>query len=317
MTKDLHQELANAVRSSLCKSPQKQLPYSCLYDDIGSALFEVITLLPEYGVSRAEIRLLEQHSQSIAGHFQGRVSVAELGSGTGTKTRFILESLSSRRPVHYYPIDISSRALDQCEQDLKSLSRISIVKFNLPYLQGLGEVISRRRADETLLLLFLGSTIGNLDPGEVNSLLTNIRQLLKKNDAFLLGADLQKETSRMLLAYDDPLGVTAAFNLNLLAHLNRALGADFNLDSFAHEARYNLRENRIEMHLRSLKEQTVTISMADLRISLDKNETIWTEVSYKYNPGQLVDMAQRFGFEPAAQWIDSEWPFALNLWIVP
>jgi dimethylhistidine N-methyltransferase len=309
-------ELIEVVRAGLCQE-QKRLPYALFYDEIGSALFEVITLLPEYGVTRAESRLLRRYAGAIVDHLDGPVAVAELGSGTGKKTRWILEALTSRYPVRYFPIDISSSALDQCERDLEAIPGISVHKLNEPHLEGLEHVVSLLDADAKLAVLFLGSSVGNLEPPEAESLLANTRRLLKEGDALLLGTDLEKNIARMLLAYDDRLGVTAAFNMNLLAHLNRALGADFDLTAFAHEARYDEQEHRIEMHLRSLKQQSVALPVADLRISLHENETIWTESSYKYRPQQLLQMAKKLGFEPIEQWIDEEWPFALNLWVVP
>lgn len=145
-------------------------------------------------------------------------------------------------------------------------------------------------------------------------MLLTIRRLLQPGDAFLLGADIEKEIDRMLLAYDDPLGVTAAFNLNLLGHVNRLLGADFDRKAFTHEARYNQDAHRIEMHLRSRKRQVVTVRAGNFTVCLHENETIWTESSYKYEPQELLRMARRAGFEPVEQWRDEEWPFALNLW---
>lgn len=311
---DSEMHLAEAVRTSFCKAGQRELPYACLYDEIGSALFEAITLLPEYGVSRAEMRLLRNHADVIASRISSPVAVAELGSGTGTKTRLILEAVRSHGPVCYYPIDLSSYALTVCEQALRDLPGISIAKLNQSYLEGLEAAVSLRRANEALLVLFLGSTIGNLQPAEAGSMLLNVRRLLRTGDAFIMGADIEKELAKMLLAYDDPLGITAAFNLNLLGHLNRSLGADFDLKAFAHEARYNQDEHRIEMHLRSRKRQTVTIQACNVNVCLHENETIWTESSYKYKPQDMLKMAQRSGFEPMEQWIDEEWPFALNLW---
>lgn len=307
-------QIIETVRASLCKSGQRELPYAFLYDEIGSALFEVITLLPEYGLTRAETRLLGDHAAAIAGFFSSPVSVAELGSGTGTKTRLVLEAARSRGPVRYYPIDLSAYALDGCEQVLSDLPEVSIIRLNRSYLEGLAEAVSLRKPNEALLILFLGSTIGNLQPPEADSMLLTIRRLLQPGDAFLLGADIEKEIDRMLLAYDDPLGVTAAFNLNLLGHVNRLLGADFDRKAFTHEARYNQDAHRIEMHLRSRKRQIVNIRAGNFSVCLHENETIWTESSYKYEPQELLRMARRAGFEPVEQWRDQEWPFALNLW---
>jgi dimethylhistidine N-methyltransferase len=309
-------QLAEAVCSSLSQRGQKELPYTYLYDELGSVLFEAITLLPEYGVSRAEARLLHNHAHAIARHLSSPLAVAELGSGTGTKTRTLLEAVCrSHKSVCYYPIDVSSYALDACAQTLGDLPGVSIVRLNHSYLEGLEAAVSQR-GSSALLVLFLGSTIGNLQPLEADSMLLNIRKHLRAGDAFLMGADLEKDIRTMLLAYDDPLGVTAAFNLNLLGNLNRSLGADFDLSAFAHEARYNQDHHRIEMHLRSMKSQTVTIRACNLSVTLREDETIWTESSYKYKPIDLLELARRSGFEPVEQWIDEEWPFALSLWSV-
>ena len=308
-------EFASEVRESLTKSPQRELPSKYLYDDVGSALFEVICLLPEYGLTRADARLLQEHAAEIVGRLPGPVHVAELGSGTGKKTRWILEALSRRQKTNYYPIEISPSALAACEKELSQLEMVSVVGYEKPYLEGLRAVAgARARSDEgQLLVLFLGSTIGNFDRGAGEKFLRSVRGILRHGDALLLGTDLEKGIAEQLLAYDDPAGVTAAFNLNLLGRLNRELGADFDLSCFRHEARWNSDERRIEMHLRSLAEQTVRVPAAGLRMMLNEDETIWTESSHKYKAGEVLELAERTGFRCAGQWIDEEWPFAQNL----
>ncbi len=164
-------------------------------------------------------------------------------------------------------------------------------------------------------MLFLGSTIGNFDRDAGEEFLHEAREILRPGDALLLGTDLEKSVELQMLAYDDPAGVTAAFNLNLLARINRELGADFDLSCFRHEARWNYAERRIEMHLRSTHRQTVHIPAASLRLMLDEDETIWTESSHKYQAGEILEMAARTGFRCDGQWIDGEWPFAQNLLI--
>jgi uncharacterized SAM-dependent methyltransferase len=164
-------------------------------------------------------------------------------------------------------------------------------------------------------VLFLGSTIGNFDREAAEKFLHGIREILCPDDALLLGTDLEKSVADQLLAYDDPAGVTAAFNLNLLARINRELGADFDLSCFRHEARWNAAERRIEMHLRSTCRQKVEIPAAGLRVMLDEDETIWTESSHKYRREEAFEMASRTGFRCDTQWIDREWPFAQNLLI--
>jgi len=292
---------------------QKELPSKYLYDEIGSALFDVICLLPEYGLSRAGMRLLQRHSAEVVDKLPGPVIVAELGSGTGQKTRWLLEALARRQRVNYYPIDISRSALHRCQQELGEIDMVSIVGFERAYLDGLREVASRRFKDERLLVLFLGSTIGNFDRPAGEQFLRDVRGTLRHGDALLLAADLEKPIAQLMLAYDDPTGVTAAFNKNMLARINRELGADFDLSKFEHVVRWDESERRVEMHLRSKDWQQVTIHAAGFRFYLHKGETIWTESSHKYNREEVVAMGQRTGFRSVGQWCDAEWPFAQTL----
>ena len=308
-------DFACAVRAGLSKRGQKELPSMYLYDEVGTALFEAITWLPEYGLTRADERLLERYSDAILDRLPPPVLIAELGSGSGRKTRWLLEALARRQPVLYYPIDISRLALTKCRQELSGLGSISIVGLEQSYLEGLYEVASRRAPEHGLLVLFLGSTIGNFEPAAADNFLREIRRCLSPGDGLLLGTDLEKSIPEMLLAYDDLTGVTAAFNLNLLARINRELGADFDLRSFEHEARYHQTEHRIEMHLRSKRTQTVSIPVAGFTCTLLEGETIWTEACYKFRAEQIPEMAARAGFVCEAQWVDPEWPFAESLWI--
>ncbi len=283
-------DFAREVRDGLSKPGQRELPSIYLYDEIGTALFEAITLLPEYGLTRADERLLRRHAPAIIERLPPPVLVTELGSGCGLKTRWLLETLARREPVGY-------------------------VGLEKPYLDGVREVALRRRPGQTLLVLFLGSTIGNFDRPAADVFLREIRRCLQPGDALLLGTDLEKPAAELLLAYDDPAGVTAAFNLNLLARINRELGGDFVLRNFAHEARYRKRERRVEMHLRSKRRQSVSIREAGFTCTLKADETIWTEACHKYRVEEIPGMAARTGFVCEAQWVDSEWPFAENLWI--
>ncbi len=292
---------------------QKELPSKYLYDEIGSALFDAICVLPEYGLTRAEVRILQRHADEIVGRLTSPVVVAELGSGSGEKTRLLLEALARRQRVNYYPIDISSRALNRCRQEIGQLKMVSLLGFERAYLDGLREVAARRRQGERLLVLFLGSTIGNFDRGADEHFLKEVRAILQKDDSLLLATDLLKPVPTLLLAYDDPAGVTAAFNKNLLARINRELDADFDLARFEHAVRYDDAEQRIEMHLRSTCWQRVTIRKANFSYCLQKDETIWTESSHKYAPEQAAEMGVRAGFACCGQWIDSEWPFAQSL----
>lgn len=308
-------DFAAEVRAGLTKPAQKELPSKYLYDEMGSALFEAICVLPEYGLSRADEHVLRRHASDIVKHLTSPVLVTELGSGTGKKTRWVLEELCRHQDISYYPIEISQSALARCQQELGHISAVSVVGVERPYLDGLLEVTARRRQREQLLVLFLGSTVGNFErvPGE--KFLQQVRGILSSDDALLLGTDLEKPIPQLLLAYDDPLGVTAAFNLNLLARINRELDGNFVLSQFQHEARYNTTERRIEMHLRSLLEQTVTIPKANLEIRFRADETIWTESCHKYSPREVVGMGERNGFRCAGQWVHAEWPFAESLFI--
>jgi L-histidine N-alpha-methyltransferase len=306
---------ASDIRAGLTRPGQKELPSKYLYDEIGSALFETICVLPEYGLTRADVRLLRRHAPEIVSRLPLPVTVAELGTGSGRKTRWLLEALARRRPSCYCPIEISGSALAMCRRELGDIEAISIVGYEGEYLDGLAQVAARRRAGEHLLVLFLGSTIGNFERPAAVEFLREVRQILRSGDSLLLGTDLEKPVAQLLDAYDDPLGITAAFNLNLLARINRELDADFDLSRFCHLARYNPRARSIEMHLRSTCPQTVTLGAAGLTIAFDEDETIWTESCHKYAPGDVHRLALNAGFRCEAQWIDQDWPFAENLLI--
>ena len=306
-------EFCSDVVLGLSQPGQKELPSKYLYDEVGSALFDVICVLPEYGLSRAGMRSLVRNAPEIVSALPSPVIVAELGSGSGQKTRVILEALAKRQRVNYYPIDISGTALSRCEREIGQIDQVSIVGFERAYLEGLREVAARRRDGEKIFVLFLGSTIGNFDRPAGDQFLREVRSILGEGDALLLATDLEKPIAQLITAYADPAGVTAAFNKNILARLNRELGADFDLDQFEHVARYDTVERRVEMHLRSKAWQRVTIAAAGFRFYMREGETIWTESSHKYNPQEVVAMGERTGYRCAAQWIDQEWPFAQSL----
>jgi dimethylhistidine N-methyltransferase len=302
-----YSEFAAEVRAGLSRR-QKSLPCQYLYDDVGTALFRAICALPEYGLTRADDRLLRSHARDVAEAVGRPAAVIELGSGDGVKTRHVLEAFG--RGVPYYPIDVSQAALAACQAELGRVARVKPLHGS--YLDGLQRAV-RARGRRSLLVLFLGSTIGNFEHQQAREFLRAVRKLLRPCDAVLLGTDLVKPEAQLLAAYDDPAGVTAAFNLNLLARINRELSADFDLRAFAHEARYARRERRVEMHLRSLRSKRVSIPGAGLAIGLREGETIWTESSHKFGAGEVCEMAGESGFACAAQWIDEEWPFAESL----
>jgi dimethylhistidine N-methyltransferase len=304
---------AEDVRDGLGRDGQKGLPSKYLYDDIGSALFEAITYLPEYGLTQAEERILQRHSAEIAEYLTTHGMVVELGSGSGRKTRQILETLARHKSMTYCPIEISSAALVSCERELDDLARVKILGFEAEYLDGLSRAVARRRPGEAVLVLFLGSSIGNFDRRPADEFLRKIRRTIEPGDTLLLGTDLDKPLEQLIPAYDDLLGVTEAFNRNLLARINRELGGDFDLSQFQHIALYNFHERRIEMHLRSVQNQVVTIDK--MRFTFVSDETIWTESCHKYGKNEPLEMARRTGFECVAQWIDTEWAFAENLFV--
>lgn len=315
ITANVAEEFANEVRAGLTRVGQKELPSKYLYDDVGSALFEVISHLPEYGLTRADSRLLRRHAREIVDLIPGPIAVAELGSGSGKKTRWILEALSRRQRTFYYPVEISRSALAMCERELSDLDSVSIVGFEREYLDGLIEVAARRKGEQRLLVLFLGSTIGNFDRQAGLQFLAQVRRILEPGDSLLLGTDLEKSEWQLIQAYDDELGVTAAFNLNLLARINRELGADFDLRHFVHQARVNRSARSVEMHLESTQRQRVSIPGARLCVEFFAGETIWTESSHKYSADEISEIAPDAGFRCEAQWIDEQWPFAENLLI--
>lgn len=295
---------AEEIRLGLGTRGQKSLPTKYLYDDVGSALFDVITLLPEYGLTRADLRLLRRHGPEIAELCPGTSDLAELGSGNGSKTRALLDSLPPG--VVYRPIDLSRLALEGCKRELAGFP---VEPVEAEFLPGL-ERVARTRSGGRLLVAFLGSNIGNFGRSGITPFLRDIHRSLKSGDALVVGADLVKPVDQLMLAYDDPAGVTAAFNRNLLARVNRQLDGDFCVACFDHEARWNDTERRVEMHLRAQSDQRVRLRAIDLTLHIEAGETIWTESSHKFQIDELIDMAHPAGFTIVEKWTDSEWPFA-------
>jgi L-histidine Nalpha-methyltransferase len=315
-------DFAADVRRDLALTP-KQLQSKYLYDALGSSLFEAICRLPWYRITRAEQRLLESHAPEIVECLcrdsETVPLVVELGCGSGEKIVILAEALQSaggRARVHL--IDISSQALEQSERTLGRLRHISVVGHRETYEVGLRHAARQRDADSPVLVLLLGSNIGNFDAPAADGFLRAIRRALVPGDALLLGADLVKPERDLLEAYDDPLGVTAAFNRNLLVRINRELGATFDLGAFAHVAVWNAAERRVEMHLESRRQQTVTVGttghgQGTWSVTFAEGERIWTESSYKYEPVAIDAMGARAGFTTAARWIDEDARFALTL----
>jgi len=326
-------DFATDVQRDLALAP-KQLQSKYLYDALGSSLFEAICRLPWYRITRAERGLLDRHAPAIVARLCGRAGeaprlgsgqgheggapriplIVELGCGSGEKIVILAEALQSaggRARVHL--IDISSQALEQSERTLGRLRHISVVGHRQTYEVGLRQAAAARDGDDPMLVLLLGSNIGNFDMPAAHEFLCAIRGALAPGDALLLGADLVKPVRDLQLAYDDPLGVTAAFNRNLLVRINRDLGGTFDLDAFAHVAIWNPAQNRIEMHLESRADQRVTIARAGLSVPFTRGERIWTESSYKYEPWQIDRMGLDAGFTTTEQWTDGDARFALTL----
>lgn len=304
---------AQDVTEGLSEEGQKRLSPRYFYDDLGSALFEAITLLPEYGLTRADEHLLSRHADEIVSEVGSVALIAELGSGSGRKTRQILRAFQSgTENLVYRPIDVSNSALSICKRELDSFAECRPV--HAEWLDGLAAISAERTGALPLLLLFLGSSIGNLNHNEMLDFLRSLRTHLRPGDFLLLGADLVKNVDAMLAAYDDPTGVTSAFNLNLLGRINRELGGNFDLRSFTHEIRWDSDQRRIEMHLISRRDQDVFISALGATFTFREGETIWTESSHKFTEVELDGFALSTGFVPVDMWVDSTWPFAEALW---
>jgi dimethylhistidine N-methyltransferase len=291
----------------------RQLPSRYLYDELGSCLFESICRLPWYAITRAEMRLLAAHGREILAAASPLARIVELGCGSGEKLATLIGTRRAPSPIELHLVDLSATALLQSARTLDGLEGLRIVTHETTYEAGLEEIHGAAQTRGRTLALLLGSNIGNFDPPGAEEFLRAIRAALQPGDLFLLGADLVKPAHVLHRAYDDPLGVTAAFNRNLLVRINRELDADFDLDGFVHSARWNAAESRVEMHLVSLRRQDVQVRAADLAFTIEEGESIWTESSYKYEAAEIVAVAERAGFSRAAQWIDVEDGFALTL----
>jgi len=304
-------EFAEAARFYLQLEP-RQLPSRFLYDALGSALFDAICHLPWYRITRAELALLQRHAVAIGQTFQDGGRVVELGCGSGEKLAALLTH-AEVPGVHAHLIDLSDAALGRSVQALSAIEALDlrVTTHQATYEDGLLAL----PADDAhpTLLAFLGSNIGNFDPPGASAFLDLMRAAVRPRDYLLLGADLVKPERELLLAYDDPLGLTAAFNKNLLLRMNAELGADFDLSRFTHRAVWNPAASRVEMHLVSLAEQEVGVADAEFRFRLQDGETIWTESSYKYEPASIRELVEPAGFVQRNQWIDEAARFALTL----
>jgi L-histidine Nalpha-methyltransferase len=305
---------ATEVREYLERTP-RQLPSKYLYDELGSSLFEAICRLPWYRITRAESSLLAKFAKQILQPLRRPLSIAELGCGSGEKLA-ILTANGGEPTALIQLVDISAAALDMAQHRLAAVGYHNVLAHQSTYEEGLVQVARSRPPEGALILLFLGSNIGNFDPPVARELLCRIRSSLRPGDALLLGSDLVKPERELLLAYDDPLQVTAAFNRNLLRRINDELDATFDLDAFTHRARWDRNERRMEMRLVSLRHQAVEIGAADCAVTFEAGEEIWTESSHKYEVDQIIAEGRATGFGPAEQWVDDEARFALTRFMV-
>ena len=320
--------IAEAVREGLGARPYT-LPAWLFYDERGSALFEQITELPEYYLTRTERALFERHADEMltcaAGADSRELVFLELGAGTATKTGVLLRAAVERQGhALYQPVDVSPTALEEAERSLTgSIAGLTVEPQVANYMAG--PIALRRPSDARVLALYIGSSIGNFDPAEARELLEHLRRQLAPGDALLLGTDLApsgtpgkgKRVAELLAAYDDAAGVTAAFNRNVLERLNRELGADFDVSAFRHEARWNAEESRIEMHLVATRALEATLPArgegAAVSVGFTAGESIHTENSYKYTERSIAAMLDAGGFAVERTWMDGRGMFAVTL----
>lgn len=301
------------VRRGLTARPRR-LPPRWFYDDLGTHLFEAICRLPWYGLTRAETELLRRHGAALARLAPAPAQILELGGGSGEKAARIVAALLRRQPrVTAHLVDLSETALAEAGARLRAAGNVRVVPHRADYHAALRLIRRLPRRDGGLLVLFLGSNIGNFDPGDCAAFLRSLAGALRPGDALLLGADLVKPAAALRLAYDDPLGLTAAFNLNVLRRLNDELGADFDLDAFRHAAIWNRRAARVEMHLVSRRAQRVRLPAARLAVRFRRGETLWTESSHKFTRAGLRTLGRAAGLEVRRQWTDTRAGFALTL----
>jgi dimethylhistidine N-methyltransferase len=304
-------EFANDVAAGLRAEP-KHLSCRYFYDREGSRLFEAICELPEYYLTRAETEILQSHAREIASLFSGDLTVVELGSGSAVKTRLLLDALLPGRRVRYVPIDICRPVLEESAAGLlERFPTLEIVAVAAEYHQGLRHL--RSECDRPRLILWLGSNIGNFTRTEATAFLRRIRDPMTPADRMLVGVDLRKDRAILEPAYDDAAGVTAAFNLNLLARINQELNGNFDMNAFQHRAIYNQDLGRIEMYLDSTRDQTVTIGRIGLTVPFAAGEPVHTENSYKYSLAEINAVATDAGLQDKCFWQDAAGRFNLHL----
>lgn len=305
-------EFARDVQEGLSYKPRQLFP-KYLYDDLGSRLFEAICYVDEYYLTRAEREILTNGADEIVAAVPDCRTLIELGSGSAEKTRKIIESLMrQQRELLFIPVDISASALEESSRALlQSYPGLRIRGYAADYFDGLAAL--RPLDDGPALVLFLGSNIGNFEQADAITFLRAIRNVLRKEDALLLGADLKKDRATLEAAYNDSLGVTRAFIVNELARINRELGGDFDLWAFGLRSVYNEAAGRVEVYVESLRSQTVTIRGLNLSLSLEAGERIHMEQCYKYSLEELAALASQSGFELTQTWQDDQKRFSSNL----
>ena len=308
----LRAAFARDVRAGLTASP-KRLPCCYFYDVQGSRLFEAICELPEYYLTRAEREILQEHAEGLASQFPDKITLVELGSGSAAKTRILIDAFLRRHEtLQYVPVDISRSALeDSARTLLQDYPDLEILAVTGEYHDGLRHL--KTEGDRPKLILWLGSSIGNLDRREAATFLRHVRGAMCPQDRLLVGIDLRKDRALLEAAYDDAQGVTARFNLNILARINRELGGTFDLQGFHHRAVYDDEAGRIEMYLTNRGVQSVWIEHLGLTVLFAAGETIHTENSYKYSRGEIEALAAGAGLGMEHQWFDAGRRFSLNL----
>ncbi|HVN68644.1 MAG TPA: L-histidine N(alpha)-methyltransferase [Candidatus Binatia bacterium] len=302
------QDVARGLRSE-----PKRLPSKYFYDDVGSALFDAITHLPEYYLTRAEAEILSDWGWQIVRLLEAPVDFLELGSGNAAKTRLLIgEALRVQTGLTYTPIDISTEALRASSLALvETYPNLRVRAYAGDYF----DVLESHYApsDRKMLAMFMGSNIGNYEPDEALALLRLLSGALRPGDGLLLGADLKKDRATLELAYDDPTGVTAAFDRNMLARINRELRGDFDVRNFTHVARYDEARGSVDSFLEARERAVVTIRAADLRVEINAGERIQTESSYKFSDGEIVELGRAVGLRPGSAWYDRARRFSLHL----
>jgi dimethylhistidine N-methyltransferase len=298
--------IAEEVRDGLSANP-KRLPPKLFYDAEGSRLFEQITETPEYYPTRTERSILMQYAPEIVAQAGANLTLVELGAGSASKTRVLIEAILRRQlRLAFYPVDVSSSALHEAVSNLNGdFHGLHVSPIVADYSQRLPllQALPGRK-----LVLFIGSTIGNFEPEEARDFLRRLRRSLSPGDALLLGFDMRKHPATLHAAYNDQQGVTADFNKNVLARINRELGGRFDLSSFAHVAFWNDKKSRIEMHLESMTEQTVWVQDLDRDFYFSLGERLHTENSYKFSATTIAGLLRRTGLHFEKTWMDpKEW----------